>query len=141
MFRAVLDTSVIVAAMRSRKGASNQLIEAVGRGRLRPLITTALFLEYEEVLGRPEHRLVTGMSEADVEGFLAAFASAAEPVEVSFRWRPRLGDSNDELVFEAAVNGSADALVAHNVDDFLEAARLFRLRVLLPREAMKELKP
>jgi putative PIN family toxin of toxin-antitoxin system len=139
MFRAVLDTSVILAALRSRRGASNRLLELVALERLRPLASTALFLEYEDVLQRPENRLATGMSEADVEGFLAAFASAAEGVEVNFRWRPQLKDLKDELVLEAAVNGRADALVTHNVRDFQPAARLFKLRVMLPRELLKEL--
>jgi putative PIN family toxin of toxin-antitoxin system len=102
-------------------------------------LTTALFLEYEEVFQRPEHRLATGMSADDVEGFLAAFASAAESVEVNFRWRPQLRDSRDEFVLEAAVNGNADALVTHNVRDFRSAAQLFSLRLLLPRELLKEL--
>ena len=139
MFRAVLDTSVIVAALRSRRGASNRLVELVALERLRPLVTTALFLEYEEVLQRPEHRLATGMSVEDVEGFLAAFASATEAVEVNFRWRPQLKDSRDEFVLEAAVNGNADALVTHSVRDFRSAAQLFSLRLLLPRELLKEL--
>lgn len=136
-----MDTSVIVAALRSRTGASNRLIELVALERLRPLVTTALFLEYEDVLLRPEHRLATGMAELDVEGFLAAFASAAEPVEVSFRWRPQLRDPGDELVLEAAVNGRAEALVTHNVGDFVSAMRLFDVRVLTPREFLKELEP
>ena len=139
MFRAVLDTSVIVAALRSRTGASNALLEQVARETARPLVSTALFLEYEDVLKRAENRLATGMSEADVDGFLAALASAAEPVEVNFRWRPQLSDPKDELVLEAAVNGEADALVTHNVRDFEPAARLFGLRVLLPRQVLKEL--
>jgi predicted nucleic acid-binding protein len=50
-----------------------------------------------------------------------------------------LTDPNDELVLEAAVNGAADALVTHNVRDFGEAAPRFGLRVLLPRELLKEL--
>jgi predicted nucleic acid-binding protein len=79
------------------------------------------------------------MSEADVEGFLAAFASAAEGVDVNFRWRPQLTDPDDEFVLEAAVNGQADALVTHNVRDFRNAAPRFGLRVLLPRELLKEL--
>jgi len=139
MFRAVLDTSVILAALRSRRGASNRLMELIAVERVRPLVSTALFLEYEDVLQRPENRLATGMSEADVEGFLAAFASAAEGVDVNFRWRPQLKDPKDELVLEAAVNGRADALVTHNIRDFQPAARLFKLRVLLPRELLKEL--
>jgi len=141
MFRAVLDTSVILAALRSRGGASNRLVELIALGRLQPLASTALFLEYEDVLQRPENRLATRMSEEDVEGFLAALASAAQAVEVNFRWRPQLRDPNDELVLEAAVNGQADALVTHNIRDFHTVARLFNLRVLLPRELLKELEP
>ena len=138
--RIVLDTSVVVAAMRSRSGASNAVLEYIARGKLSPLVSTALFLEYEEVLLRPEHRLATGMTEEDVAGFLAALASAAEAVEVNFRWRPQLKDPKDELVLEAAVNGQAEALVTHNVDDFEPGARLFGLRILLPRDLLKELK-
>ena len=131
---------MIVAALRSRTGASNALLEYVARGRLRPLVSTALFLEYEEVVKRPETRLATGMTQNDVDGFLAALASAAEAVEVSFRWRPQLADPKDELVLEAAVNGKADALVTHNVRDFGPATRLFGVRVVLPRDVLKELR-
>jgi putative PIN family toxin of toxin-antitoxin system len=136
----VLDTSVVVAALRSRSGASNAVLAHVARGGVRPLMSTALFLEYEDVLRRPEHRLATGMSEQDVEDFLAELASAAEPVEVSFRWRPQLKDPKDELVLEVAVNGQAEALVTHNAADFEPVALTFGLRVLLPRDLLKEIK-
>lgn len=139
--RAVLDTSILVAALRSRRGASHRLLELVAHGRVRPLVSTALFLEYEDVLMRPEIRLATRMEAGDVQDFLAAFASAAEGVDVNFRWRPQLTDPNDELVLEAAVNSAADALVTHNVRDFRDAAPRFGLRVLLPRELLKELEP
>ena len=64
--RVVLDTSVLVAGLRSRLGASNRLLALVAEGRCVPLVTTAVFLEYEDVLLRPEHRLATGMIERDV---------------------------------------------------------------------------
>lgn len=137
--RAVLDTSVLVAGFRSRLGASNQLLQRVAKGRLRPLVTTALFLEYEDVLLRAEQRQVTGMSEDDVRDALAAFASAAEAVEVHFRWRPQLADPSDELVLEAAVNGRADVLVTHNLRDFQRAASKFKLKILTPQECLKEI--
>lgn len=140
MLRVVLDTSVLVAAFRSRRGASNRLLALVASGELRPLVTTALFLEYEDVLCRPEHRLATGMSEKDVQGALAAFASASEPVDVHFRWRPQLTDPSDELVLEAAVNGRADALVTHNIKDFAAAAKTLRFVLLTPREALEKVK-
>jgi putative PIN family toxin of toxin-antitoxin system len=138
--RVVLDTAVIVSAVRSRRGASNALLVLVAEQALKPLVTTALFLEYEDVLRRAEQRLATGMSEADVGGFLAAFASAAEAVEVHFQWRPQLSDPADEMVLEAAINGRADALVTHNVADFSVAAARFGLRVLVPAEVLRELK-
>jgi putative PIN family toxin of toxin-antitoxin system len=139
--RIVLDTSVLVAALRSRRGASNELLRRVAQSALRPLVSTALFLEYEDVLSRAEQRLATGMSEQDIDSFLAALASASDPVEVHFRWRPQLSDPSDELVLEAAVNGMADALVTHNVRDFLVAAERFDLRVLTPQQCLKEMKP
>jgi putative PIN family toxin of toxin-antitoxin system len=139
--RIVLDTSVLVAALRSRRGASNELLRRVAQSSLRPLVSTALFLEYEDVISRAEQRLATGMSEQDIESFLAALASACDPVEVHFRWRPQLSDPSDELVLEAAVNGMADALVTHNVRDFQVAAERFDLRVLTPQQCLKEMKP
>lgn len=131
----------MVAGFRSRHGASNLLLERVAQGVHHPLVTTALFLEYEDVLLRPEHRLVTGMSERGVERALAALAGAAEPVEVHFRWRPQLRDPADELVLEAAVNGRAEALVTHNLRRFETAAKRFQLRVLTPQQCLQEIKP
>jgi predicted nucleic acid-binding protein len=87
--RVVLDTSTIVAGLRGQLGASNRILIEVAEGRCTPLVTTAIFLEFEAVLLRPEQRLATGMSPADVEGFLAAFAAAAEPVDVSFYGAPK----------------------------------------------------
>jgi putative PIN family toxin of toxin-antitoxin system len=137
--RVVLDTSVIVAGLRSQLGASNRVLMAVAEGRLRPLVSTAVFLEYEAVLLRAEQRLATGMDEADVEGFLAALASAAEAVEINFSWRPQLRDPADELILEAAVNGQAVAIVTHNVRDFEPVAARFGVRILTPADLLKEL--
>lgn len=141
MFRVVLDTSVVVAALRSRTGASNVLLRQVALRELTPLVTTALFLEYEDVLRRPEQRLAHGLDLAQIDRFLAALASACEPVDVRFQWRPQLSDPNDEMVLEAAVNGRADRLVTHNVRDFRSAGEKFGLPVLRPGEMLLELRP
>jgi len=139
MLRIVVDTSVVVSALRSRTGAANALLRRVALGELMPLATTALFLEYEAVLKRDEQRAAHGLGLGEVDQFLSAFASAREVVEVSFRWRPQLGDANDEMVLEAAVNGRADALVTHNVRDFRVVEQRFALRILRPGEFMREL--
>jgi putative PIN family toxin of toxin-antitoxin system len=140
MFKAVLDTAVIVTALRSATGGSNAILREVAHRRLTPLVTAALFLEYEAVLKRPEQRLAHGLGLKDIDRFLAALASACEPVEISFQWRPQLADPNDEMILEAAVNGRADMLITHNVRDFVKGAAAFGLRVLRPGEALKELR-
>lgn len=138
--RIVVDTSVVVAGLRSQLGASNRMLALVAEGLIQPLVTTALFLEYEDVLNRPEQRLATGMSKEDVTGFLAALASAAEPVDVHFMWRPQLADPADELVLEAAVNGRARAIVTHNVRDFLPAAGGFEIEVITPSVMLQRMR-
>ena len=78
MRRVVLDTSVVVAGLRSRSGAANAILRLVAERRLVPLASPPLFLEYEEVLKRPEHRLAHGLSEEQVDEFLAELAALIE---------------------------------------------------------------
>lgn len=137
--RVVLDSSVIISAFRSRHGASRRLLDLVAGRRLTLLATPALFLEYEDVLKRPEQREVSGLTVALVDAALTALAAAIEPVEVRFAWRPQLRDANDEMVLDAAVNGRADALVTHNLADFAHAAPRFDLLLLPPGELLKRM--
>ncbi|WP_331251150.1 PIN domain-containing protein [Rhizorhabdus dicambivorans] len=69
------------------------------------LATPSLFLEYEDVLKRPEQRQVTGLSLQDVNELLDELAALVEPVEVHLLWRPQLRDPDDEMVLEAAITG------------------------------------
>jgi len=140
MRRVVLDTSIVVAALRTRKGAGNAVLRLVAERRLRPLATPPLFLEYEDVLKRAEQRLAHGLSLEQVDEFLAELAALVEPVELHFMWRPQLRDPGDEMVLEAAINGDADALITYNVSDFVVAAERFGVKVLRPAEVLKMVK-
>ncbi len=140
MLRVVLDTSVVATAFRSNKGASFALLQAVASNQIRLIATPPLFLEYEDVLKRPEQRVVTRLSLADVDQVLDALAAWIEPVEVHLHWRPQLRDPGDELVLEAAVNGRADALVTFNIRDFVAAAPRFGIRLAKPVEILREIR-
>ncbi len=140
MKRIVLDTSVFVAAMRSRRGAANALLRMVATRRVQMLATPPLFLEYEDVLKRAEQRLVHRLESDEIDRLLAELAALVEPVEVRFQWRPQVRDPNDEMVLEAAVNGRADALVTYNESDFIEAGEKFNLAVMRPVDLIKRVK-
>ncbi len=134
----MLDTNVLVAAFRSRRGASNILLRLAFERRVTPLCSTALFLEYEAVLSRPEVRNATGHKLEEVKTIMDAFAAIAEPVEPSFRIRPMLKDSDDEMVLEAALNAGNATIVTHNVRDF-EPAAVQGVEVVRPGKIVRKL--
>lgn len=129
--RIVLDTNVLVAASRSRLGASFALLQLLRNNRYRALVSVPLMLEYEAVLKRPEQQAVSGRNAAMTDAFLDALCLCVEPVHLHYLWRPQLRDPSDEMVLETALNGRADALVTLNTRDFIAAAH-FNLPVLTP---------
>jgi putative PIN family toxin of toxin-antitoxin system len=136
----VLDTDVIIAAMRSPSGASAALLMAARRGEIRMLANVALALEYEATCRRAEHGVAAGLSPAQVGVFIDAVIALAEPVETHFLWRPQLRDPGDELVLEAAVNGHANAIVTFNQKNFGEIPMKFGVKVLAPVDALRRIK-
>ena len=133
--RLVLDTDVLVAALRSDRGASRQLLICALDRQIELLASVPLMLEYEAVLTRPEHLEASGLTAEQVREVLDALGI---PVHMNFRWRPRLKDPGDEMVLETAVNGEADRLVTFNLRHLAVAARDFGIRVLRPRDAWQE---
>src|SRR5258708_16946924 len=118
MLRLIIDSNVLTSAFRSQSGASFALIEFVRREWVRMLATPPLFLEYEDVLKRPEQLAVSRLSLADVDTALDALAALIEPVEARLSWRPQLADPNDEMVLEAATNGRPHPLRTYTTAHF-----------------------
>ena len=136
----VLDTDVMVAALRSSRGASRLLLRGALDGDFELLLSVPLILEYEAVLSRPEYLAACGLNAAEIGRVLDDLAGVATPVNFSFRWRPRLSAPNDDMVLETAVNGNADAIVTFNQDDFRAAIRDFGCAVILPGAALSKLR-
>lgn len=136
----MLDTNVIVAAMRSGRGAAAELLRRAISGTVTVVATVPLALEYEAVCTRAEHVEAAGLSRDAAKLFVQDVIGLAEPSGISYRWRPQLPDPADELVLEAAINGRAPMLVTFNVRHFREAAPLFGIQVCTPAQALELLR-
>jgi predicted nucleic acid-binding protein len=137
--RTVMDSDVLVAAVRSSRGASRVLLTAALERRYPVLASVPLMLQYESVLTRAEHLVAAGISTADVQVLLDAIALVATPVRISYLWRPTLPDPDDDLVLETAVNGHAEVVITFNRRHFEPAAAGFGIEVVAPAEAVRRL--
>ncbi|MBE0542811.1 MAG: PIN domain-containing protein [Verrucomicrobia bacterium] len=116
MMKIVLDTSVLVAAARSNRGASHALLARLPAAGFQTVISVALFAEYRAVRLRPENLLQRTAPEA--ERFLDFLISVSHLQEVFFQWRPALPDADDDLMLELAVAAGCRYIVSHNLRDF-----------------------
>lgn len=119
----VLDTSVLVAAARSRRGASFALVSQLPSPAFQMALTVALYTEYQAVLSRAEH-LPPGMGPDDALGFCRYLASIAHLQDVHYLWRPFLRDPDDDMVVECAAASGGRYIVTHNVHDFRRVTEL-----------------
>ncbi len=138
----VFDTNVIVAGLRSRNGASFQLLSMIVEGEnvFTLLLSVPLFLEYEAVLKRPEQLAINHLTIQEIDSVLAMLAARSRTVRIPFLWRPQLKDEQDEMVLEAAINGQAEAIITFNRKDFLKTMQQFGIVILSPSEFYTQIK-
>jgi len=139
MSRIVVDTNVFVAALRTGGGASREVLRRALTGAYCPLFSNALWLEYEDLLGRPVWtEETTGEERMNI---LASLAAVGQWVKVYYGWRPNLVDEGDNHLIELAVAGGAKAIVTHNLRDLKFGELRWRnLLVLSPSECLEKLK-
>jgi predicted nucleic acid-binding protein len=130
----VLDTNVLVAGFRSRRGASFRLLQLLRAGRFEIALSVPLVLEYEAELIR--HAGVLGWRHDEAVRLVDYLCQIAHCQAIHFLWRPTLSDPRDEFVLELAVAAGCDALVTHNVRDFAGASG-FVPRVISPSEFLR----
>jgi putative PIN family toxin of toxin-antitoxin system len=131
MYQVVIDTNVLVAALRSKLGASFRLLSLLGDNRWRPNITVAMMLEYESVLKRDCAQF--GLTELEVDEVVDALCSQAGLHRLYFLWRPVASDPDDDMVLEAAIASHSDFVITFNKRHMAESLR-FGIRCLTPRE-------
>lgn len=116
MLRAVLDTNVLVAALKSAIGASHEILRLADLGVFQPVLSVSLITEYEEVLHRPETNIP--LSSIQIDAILDRLCKIAINQKIHYLWRPFLSDSKDDMVFEAALASSSPFIVTFNHKDF-----------------------
>lgn len=132
----VIDTNVMVAGLRSRRGYSYRLLALVGTGRFEINLSVPLVLEYEEVLFREELDLL--VDRPVIEDVLDYHCRVANRHRIFYLWRPLLPDPDDEMVLELAVRAGCSRIVTYNKSDFRGVER-FGILALEPGEFLQDI--
>src|SRR5437899_11681387 len=103
MYQVVLDTNVLVSALRSKRGASHRLIRLIGDARWQAIILVALVLEYKAVALR--HCASLGIRASVATDIVDIFCAVGRQSPIHFRCHPSLPDPEDEFILELAVAG------------------------------------
>lgn len=135
----VVDTSVVVAGLRSPRGASAEVLRLVLKCEIEAAASVALILEYEAVMTRPEHLAAAGLSQPQALAVIDALAAAMRPTPIRWRLRPMSGDPNDDLVLEAAFNSGATNIITRNLRDLERASAQIGIRTVTPAMLLVEL--
>jgi predicted nucleic acid-binding protein len=132
----VLDTNVLVSAIRSRRGASFEVVSRIGSSAFDIAVSVPLVFEYEDAMLRavPE----TSLDDSDVADILDYICSVARRQPIFFLWRPLLSDPKDDMVAELAVAAGCDAIVTFNRRDF-RAVEAFALKVWSPAQLLRSI--
>jgi putative PIN family toxin of toxin-antitoxin system len=134
--RIVLDTNVLVSALRSRNGASFRLLSIIDSGKFELAISVPLVLEYEASARKQSRE--TGLSSSDIDSILDYICSIAKHYRIYYLWRPFLRDPKDDMVLELAVVSNAKYIVTFNTADF-KGIEKFGLKAIKPRDFLKEI--
>ncbi|MBM3240302.1 putative toxin-antitoxin system toxin component, PIN family [Candidatus Poribacteria bacterium] len=135
-YRVVIDTGVLVSALKSNRGASFKILSLMPSGKFEFHLSVPLVCEYESVLKRTE--LDIQWTSEEIDELLDIICLLGIKHEIWYLWRPLLQDASDEFIAELAVTAQADAIVTHNVRNFRGVER-FGIKALTPREFLQEI--
>jgi putative PIN family toxin of toxin-antitoxin system len=133
----VIDTNVLVAGLRSRRGSAFRLLQLVGTGRFEINLSVPLVFEYEDVLYRAHENFIISPEVADA--VLNFHCAVARHQVIFFLWRPFLLDPKDDMVLELAVKAQCDFIITYNKRDFKSIDAQFGIHLLTPAEFLYEI--
>lgn len=127
----IIDTNVIIAALKSKRGASNKLLQLFGTKKFIHHVSVPLVLEYEEVI----KRLLPVLGKQKINDLLDYICATSKSNKVYFLWRPHLRDPKDDMVLELAIAAQVDYIVTYNKKDLKEAVD-FGIKLVNPKELL-----
>ena len=130
----MIDTNVLIAALRSSSGASHQILMAADRGDFQMALSVPLLAEYDDVSSRPDMGI--SIPASAVDAIIRRLARLAHKQQIYFLWRPILPDPKDDMVLEVAIAAGATHIVTFNRKD-LRLASQFGIIVLPPADFIR----
>jgi len=139
MTRIVLDTNIFLAAVLQPAKTCRSILRLFLEGKVQPLMSEALFYEYEDILARDALFLNCPISAGEREDLLNAFLNCCQWINIYYRWRPNLRDEGDNHLIELAVAGQAELIITRNIRDLTSGELLFDdFRIITPEVFLKE---
>ena len=133
----VIDTNVLITALRSRMGAAFILLSLVGRSEKFEInLSVPLVMEYEDVATRPG--MLPLLSREDIEVVLDYLCGNGDQRTIFFLWRPFLRDPKDDMVLELAVEAQCDYIITFNQKDFVGVGQ-FGIEALTPYQFLQRI--
>lgn len=139
LMKYLLDTCVIVAALRSKKGASHLLLRKAMSRELPIVMHFKLLAEYRDVLMRSSIQEELVFNQQEIEEIMGGLCAIAEESNIRFLWRPNLKDEGDNFLIEIAFTFQPCTIITHNVKDFRGGELIFpNVFVKRPQEILLE---
>ncbi|GAB4090388.1 PIN domain-containing protein [Hydrogenophaga soli] len=126
----VLDTNVLLTALKSSRGTSHRLLSLLTEDRYQLHVSAPLVAEYEAVLKRG----MLNLSPQQIDDVVDFVCAKAVHHKIFYLWRPALKDPGDDFILELAVKAHAQ-IVTWNVADFRQATR-FGIQVVTPGDVL-----
>lgn len=133
-YKIVVDTNVIVSALKSRNGFSFRFLSIIDDSRFKIFISVPLILEYEDAIKRSKSKIK--LSKVELDAILDYICLVAERRKIFYLWRPFLADPKDDMVLELAIESECDYIISFNKKDFVGVEK-FNLEVITPKEFLK----
>lgn len=138
MYNVIIDTNILVSALKSEMGAAYALISKLPSKKFQISISVPLYMEYQDVLTRKEH--LTGAStEKEILAFLRYLCKIANRHKIFFLWRPWLKDPKDDMVLELAVAAKSQFIITYNLKDFSNIQK-FGIKAITPKRFLEIIK-